>query len=192
MAEVKKEINWSSKELCQKNEKYNFSIYKIKQKNYQIVFTAGLSNYQQAADIASNSLSNIELYFCLPEYWDIEKNNWPIHWLNRIAQVPQKNKTSFGIGDTLPAGNPPNPLDEKFLAEYFVLLEPMLLHDELVTQHSENFKWLAVVPIFKKEFDFKLQNSTTALLKKFEVQNVTEMVDTFRLPVGRKKFMGIF
>lgn len=184
------EINWNQKILCQKNEDYNFSVYRIIQDNCQLIFTEGLANYQQSVDDSNKSLEKIELYFCLPDYWDLEKKPWPLYWLNRIAQVPQKNKTWFGVGDTLPAGNPPKALDEKLLAEYFILLEPIFLKEELA--NNSNFKWLAVVPIFKKEFEFKTQNSAIPLIKKFELNSITEMVDVFRLPVGRKKFMGIF
>lgn len=182
-------IDFNQKVLLQKNDEFNFSIFQIKQKNYQLIFTEGLANFPQPVDEVNKSLQKIELYFCLPDYWDIKIKSWPVHWLNRIAQVPQKNKTWFGIGDTLPAGNPPQPVDEKFLAEYFILHEPVLLKEEL---NNSGFKWLAVIPIYKKEFEFKTQNSSTALVQKFEQHNITELVDVYRLPVGRKKFMGIF
>lgn len=177
------------------NEAYHFTIKSLKPKdsNYQILYTDGLSIRLQPVDDKNWKFQHIELYFLLPDYWDLFKESWPVYWLDRIAQVPQKNNTWFGPGDTLPAGNPPEKINEIFECSYFILSEPLLL-EELNTNSFEDssFRMMAVIPIFSKEFEFKSQNSGKALLKILQEKQIFEMVDIYRKPVARRKFMGMF
>jgi hypothetical protein len=178
------------------NPRYNFVIRNIRPrgKDFALLVTDGLSSYLQPVTESSKAYERIELYFCLPDYWDLQKNPWPVTWLNRLAEVPRKNKSWFGPGDTIPAGKPPVFVDEKLKTDYFVLSPPVMLESSLATGNDVDpgFKMLAVIPIFRKEFDYKMQNSGTLLLQKLAAKNVTEMIDIFREPVARKKFMGMF
>jgi hypothetical protein len=182
--------------LVQQNAEYDFVIKLLKPKGekLQILYTEGLSKNLQIDDQQSKKYQRIELYFLLPDFWDLAKKDWPVYWLNRIAQVPQKNKTWFGVGDTLPAGNPPKAIDEILKCSYFILSDPLLLEAKLSIELDSNneFSFLAVIPIFEKEFDFKMQSSATPLLKIFKDKKVFEMIDIYRSPLARKKFMGIF
>jgi hypothetical protein len=182
--------------VLHKNAEYDFVIELIKPKDekFQILYTRGLSKNIQANGQNNTKYQRIELYFLLPDFWDLVKNDWPVYWLNRIAQVPQKNKTWFGVGDTLPAGNPPKEIDEVLKCSYFILSDPMLLESKLTgnLEAEKAFSFLAVIPIFEREFDFKMQNSATPLLKIFRDKQIFEMIDVYRQPLARKKFMGIF
>jgi len=182
--------------FCQKNDVYDFEIHSIKPaaKNFQLLFTDGLAKYVQPVNEKFEQFLRIELYMCLPEYWDLSKTKWPIDWLNKIGAVPEKNKTWFGPGDTIPAGNPPKIIDEKLKTDHFILSDPILFRGELSGEkwNDSSFKMLAVIPIFKKEFEFKTQFTATKLFEKFDAKNVTELIDIYRQPVGRKKFMGLF
>ena len=88
--------------LVHENSDFNIKIYllKIKDHSHNILFTEGMTLYNQDVNEENADLQHIELYFYLPEYWNLETDNWPIYWLNRIAEVPQKNQTWFGHGDT--------------------------------------------------------------------------------------------
>jgi len=171
-------------EFLLSNDIYNFSIHKVEFNNSDItlIVTSGLKNFNQPVDEKNEAYKNIELCFCLPEYWDLKKKSWPIEWMNKLAEIPQKKNTWFGIGDTIPAGNPPVEIDPTFKADHFILSPPMLLADASfnMKNDSEEFKWLTIIPIFKKELDFKLQNSHRVLFQKFETKNVTELVDIYR------------
>ena len=176
------------------NEKYDFSIYTVKptDKNYQLLVTDGLSKRNQEVTENHSKFAHIELYFCLPDYWDLERHSWPIYWLNKIAQVPQKNNTWFGPGDTIPAGNPPQPLSEQFTANHFILSEPLLLKDILSGDEWENeaFQFLSIIPIFQPETGFKLRNSSTVLIHRLQNKGVSEMIDIYRTSVCRKRILG--
>lgn len=189
-------FNFNDAVVLHKNTDYDFCIRLAKPENkkYCLLYTDGLSKHLQQVDEKNKKFARIELYFLLPEYWDFSKKNWPVFWLNKIAQVPQKNKTWFGLGDTLPAGNPPQEIDEILKCSYFILSEPLFLESEFVklSKIDETVSFMAVIPIFTREFDFKMQNSASALLKIFKEKAVYEMIDLYRQPVARKRFMGIF
>lgn len=182
--------------VVHQNAEFDFTIKWMKPigEKFQIIYTEGLSKNLQISSQSNKKYQRIELYFLLPDFWDLAKKDWPVYWLNRIAQVPQKNKTWFGVGDTLPAGNPPKAIDEVLKCTYFILSDPMLLDSKLSSSEEtgEAFSFLAVIPIFEREFDFKMQNSATPLLKIFNDKQIFELIDVYREPVARKKFMGIF
>lgn len=186
--------SFDSAKIVSSNEEYHFNILHIQaeNQNFQLLVTEGLSSYNQNTEEEANIPSRIELYFCLPDYWNIEQMDWPVQWLNRIAQVPQKYSSSFGHGDTIPAGNPPEELDDKLKTNHFILSHPNLLDASLTGKKWEDmdFQMLAVFPIFQTEVDFKLRNSATILFKKLAKKQITEKIDQYRNSVCRKRLLG--
>ncbi|MEX1002228.1 MAG: suppressor of fused domain protein [Crocinitomicaceae bacterium] len=182
--------------LVKTNEKFNFTIHHLTfdHSKIQLLITNGLREREQAVNVENKDLKRIELYFCLPDYFDLHHKSWPIDWLNRIAELPQKNNTWFGHGDTIPAGNPPTILDEKFHANHFILSRPIQLSQFIPMNETglDECKLLAVIPLFQKELDFKMRNSHTILFKKLEKKGVSELVDTYRENSCRKRFLGLF
>lgn len=178
------------------NEAWHFNIRLIKPEGekYQLLITDGLSDYVQKVDDKNKSYERIELYVLLPDFWDLTKKNWPVEWLNKIAEVPQKSRSWFGAGDTIAAGNPAVEIDEILKCSYFILSKPLFLESKLCGESwaQSGFQMLAVIPVFKKEFEFKSQYSSTTLLKIFQDKKVFEMIDIYRQPVARKKIMGLF
>ena len=183
-------------EVFKENEDFGFWIKAglSKRAGFYILFTEGLSTNLQKVDEKNEKLERIELYFLLPDYWDFSKKPWPIEWLNKIAQIPQKNKTWFGIGDTISANTGASGVDEQLACNHFILSESLLTDSKLSGSEweKESIKLLAVIPIFQKEFDFKNQNSATVLFSIFRKNKVSEMIDIYRTPKARKKIMGLF
>lgn len=180
-------------EVVHENVDYNFKIHllKIAPASPMILFTEGMAEYEQAVNADNEDLKHIELYFYLPGYWNLATDEWPLHWLNRIAQVPQKNETWFGHGDTIPAGNPPEELQTTFKADHFIIARPKALEYSLKSKWTHNTKLLAVIPLFKKEVDYKLRNSFSVLFKKMEKNNIDEKVDPYRTSCCRKRILGM-
>jgi len=177
------------------NKDYNFSINLIKatkENPYQILFTSGLSIKGQNVPEKHQEFQFIELYFCLPEYWkhdDQSKDNqWPVFWLNKLAEVPSKNNSWFGPGDTIPAGKPPKQLSKDLLQNHFILAEPMLFDSQLTALEtdSKSIKFLAIIPIFNDEFTFKSKNSAKVLMAKYQYKKYNELVDKYRKPITNK------
>ena len=179
--------------LMHENIEYGINIYSLKPKGsaHQILFTEGMSKHLQVVNEDNAELSQIELYFYLPEYWNLELETWPIYWLNRIAQVPQKNDTWFGHGDTIPAGNPPEELSPILAANHFILARPKALVEMFNKTWDNPVNMLAVIPIFQKELDYKLRNSYSVLFDKFEKNSIDEKIDTYRTSCCRKRILGM-
>lgn len=187
-------ISLASESVVFENTEYDFKLIMCTpvSGNYHLLVTDGLRNHTQEVNEENKAYAQLELYMCLPDYWNIENKDWPIHWLNRIAQVPQKNDTWFGLGDTLPAGNPPSEVDEQFKANHFILFEPEHVTEFHPAKLNQSFNFLAVVPLFQKEIDFKLKNSHSMLRKKFVSANLNERIDIYRDNVCKRKFFGRF
>ncbi|UKN00497.1 suppressor of fused domain protein [Paracrocinitomix mangrovi] len=183
-------------ELIHQNPEYNIDIYKCKanDNSHQLLITNGMSVYEQNVNEANADLQHIELYMWLPEYLNLENNNWPIHWLNRIAQLPQKNNTWFGDGDTIPAGNPPQEIDERLATNHFIVSRPKHLHEiyQDADLSAKGYKLLAVFPLFQDEVNYKLKNSHTLLYKKLKKNNLDERIDIFRQSVMQRKMFKLF
>lgn len=180
-------------ELVHTNETYNFSVYTATSPDwkYILVFSEGLASSPQHVSDKFSKYERIELYFCLPDYWDIKSETWPIHWLNRLAEIPQKNETWFGPGDTIPAGNPPEEISHLFRANHFMLTDPIKLKTFFDQKEflETGISFLGIVPILQEELEFKIKKSGTALKHNLEKNRYTEQVDLFRLSVCRKRFL---
>jgi len=183
--------------LLKQNKKYGFDIVLLEPQKgipYQLIFTVGLSNQIQNTSEKYSDFKYIELYFCLPEYWKINQNHWVVEYIDKLGQIPQKNNTWFGPGDTIPTANPPTQISDKLLQSYFILSEPMLLENQLkeVVLNDKTIRFLAIIPIFKVEFDYKMRNSAKVLIAKMQYKKMNEMLDEYRKPVARKRFLGLF
>jgi hypothetical protein len=192
--ELKNKFDGAEIVTLKTNEQFGFTINWLKatkKQPYHLLFTTGLSNNLQAVSQSCLEYKYIELYFCLPEYWKMEDesalHNWPVYWLNRIAEVPQKNNSWFGPGDTLPAGNPPKNISSLMEENHFILTEPMKLErlNELKLD-DKKIRFLAIIPIYSKEIDFKLRSSAKVLMAKFQHKNNNELIDNYREPVVGK------
>lgn len=193
---LKNIIEFKSSCVVFENQKFNFSIHHCipKEGDYQLLITDGLRAYAQGVNEDNNGLEHIELYFCLPDYWNLDQNPWPLEWLNKLAEIPQKNTTWFGIGDTIPAGKPPEDLDDTFMANHFILRRPNMLAEQFSGEKWEKipYKLLSVIPIFQRELDYKLRNSYSMLFKKFDKKNIDERIDPYRTSVCKKVVFGLF
>lgn len=187
--------NWKI-ETYSTNATFGFDIKIAENKAHKIkiVFTDGLSNHAQTVKAEFEAFEKIELYFCMPEYWNSTEETWPMKWLDRLAEIPQKNKTWFGPGDTIPAGNPPELLSDRFPAQHFMLCSPIFTKDifENPIWTENNISFLGIIPIDQYELEYKLRNSATILLRRLEKKGYDDRVDMFREAVCRKRILGLF
>ena len=198
---IKSIFNTAEVVELKKNVEFGFTINWIKatkENPHHIIFTSGLSDNKQTVSDKYPEFENIELYFCLPEYWKVQDRsadyNWPIAWLNKIAQLPQKNKTWFGPGDTIPAGNPKEKISSKLKQNNFILSDPILFENQLlnVNLDSKNVRFLSIIPIFEHEMSFKTRNSAKMLMTKYQFSNYNEEVDEYRTSIVKFKKVSPF
>lgn len=160
-----------------------------------VVVTNGLSNYHMSVPEKEAGRERCELYFCLPSYWDWEKVdhpglNWPFQWIQRLAKHLTNNGTWYGAGHTFPCGA--DGLSETMKQSYFMLANPILLEEELapIPDPEGNIHFLAIIPLFKKEFEYKQSHGTVKLLSKMNLQGVTEKLDDFRGSVLKRRWLS--
>lgn len=160
----------------------------------RILVTNGLHHYKMPVPETEIGKEHNELYFCLPSYWEPNdrenpRMNWIYYWIQRISKYVQEKETWFGHGHTMPTGKEALPLSDTMKQNYFMLANPMLLEHELcpleVGDKVVNF--LAIVPLFEREFLYKQGKTTRKLLKKFRDNQVDEKLDDFRESVMKSR-----
>lgn len=160
-----------------------------------ILMTNGLSNYKMPVPDKLEGREYNELFFCLPSYWLLESKddpnmNWVFYWIQRLAKYVQEKNTWFGPGHTMPCGNPFQALSPMMSANHFLLSDPILLFDELLPLKvaDKTIHFLAIIPIFEDEMDYKQGKGTFKILKKFKQHGVTEKLDDFRGSIMKSKW----
>lgn len=160
----------------------------------KLLFTNGLSKIDQDVEDGNEAYTNIELFFCLPEYWNIDREPWPLVWLRKMGDYVMKKKSWVGHGHTIPLSEPLDVADNQFTSEAFFIMRPDYLQDHFGDDFISNagFVPLAIVPIYMQELEMKIRTSHNLLLRRFEKKAVDERIDMFRKSSCRKKVWGIF
>jgi hypothetical protein len=165
-------------------------------RNIRILTTIGLSDYLMPVDDKFKGHEHNEIYFCLPSYWDcndfLNPNfNWVQNWLEQIVAFVYKEQTWLAHGQTLSSGNPPIQLSKTMKQTYFLFSHPIVLKNELqaIQLDSKNIHFLAVIPLYKDEFEYKVARGMNKFLKKFNGRNASEILDDYRESTIRKKYI---
>lgn len=164
-----------------------------KQNNVSVLVTNGLSEYTMPVPELYQGKEHIELYFCLPNYWDLNEENmkWVYTWLHKMSNYLIDKKTWFGYGHTIPSGADKGPISTTMKQNHFLLAPPQFLTQELIPIDLEdkNIHFLSIIPIFQDELNFKNHKGTYKLLELFKQKNITEKLDDFRLSAKKKKWL---
>lgn len=160
-----------------------------------VIMTNGLSDYCMPVPEKLAGEEYNELYFCLPSYWDWDdpsnpNMNWVFDWIQRLAKYVVEKETWFGHGHTMPCGTEAKPLSKTMKQNHFFLTHPMLLENELETVQigEKQIHFLAIMPVFLKEFEFKQSRGTFKFMRKLINKGVTEKLDDFRDTVTKNKW----
>lgn len=163
-----------------------------KRSKITLFMTVGLSNYDMPVPEMYAGRNLTELVFCLPSYWDLDSisDQWVYAWIQKFAKHVIEKETWFGPGHTIPNGNPVEPISERMKQKYFILTDPIYLKSELspITVDDKTVHFLAILPIFEDEMDYKLGKGTFKLLKKIEGKGISEILDDFRMSSLKSKW----
>jgi hypothetical protein len=192
---------FSEKEISSiSNEFGNFLLISpINRNGNKILLSTDLSDFKMNVHEKHAGEEYNELYFYLPSYWDLSdlknsKMNWVFEWLEKLKNHVINKNTWFGNGHTIPCGKELKPLSETMLQNHFILASPIELNVELsaITIDDKTIHFLAVIPIFEDEMDYKQGKGTAKLFRKFELAKVTEKLDDYRKTVlkNRWNFFG--
>ncbi len=155
-----------------------------------VIVTNGLSDYKMPVPEAEKGNEYNELYFCLPNYWkweelDNPQMNWVFTWIQKLSSFVVNRETWFGHGHTIPCGKDMQSLSQTMKQNHFFMIRPILLEEELapLELNDRTVQFLALVPIFADEMDYKQGKGTVKFLKKLNNNGVTEKLDDFRANV---------
>jgi len=180
----------------QKNSEIDLVLISTEKRSpIKLLMTWGLSNYKQPVPERLQSHRHIELYFCLPSYWDLNaldnpSMQWVFNWIQKLSHYLIEKQTWYGVGHTFPNGNPASSISPTMKQKYFILNSPVFLSEELsrVTIDDKTIDFLAITPIFEDELDYKMGKGTFKLQKKFLDKNITELLDDYRLSTLKNKW----
>ncbi len=146
-----------------RNDSVSFLQFDVHLKSkVSVLMTDGFSEYKMPVSEKHEGKERVELYFCLPDYWDLNDTsnpnmNWVFHWLNRLVKHATEKQSWYGHGHTLYCGTSTASLSGTMKQDYFLFLDPMLLQKELmpIEVSGTTIHFLAVIPLFKNEFEYK-------------------------------------
>ena len=189
---LSKRIGESIEQL--KNPFGEFLLVKLKNGS-SILISVGLSEFKMPVHEKHIGKEYAELYFYLPSYWSIDdlenpRFSWVFYWIERLKNYVIKNNTWFGHGHTMPCGKEMNPLSESMLQNHFILSEPIDLSSELapISEGEKSIHFLAIIPIFADEMDYKQGKGTFKLMEKFKQYSITEKLDDYRKTILKTRW----
>ena len=160
-----------------------------------VLMTNGFSDFKMPVHEKHVGEEYNELYFLLPNYWNIEaienqNFNWVFSWLQRLKNFAIDKNAWYGHGHTFPCGQEMQSLSESMLQNHFILSRPIELDEDLaeIVLEDRSIGFLGVIPIFPDEMDFKQGRGTVQLFEKLRTFNVTEKLDDFRNTVLKSRW----
>lgn len=160
----------------------------------RLLITHGLSNYSMPVHERYKGREFNELFFCIPNYWDLSEidnpnRQWPVDWLEKLAQHVMEKETWFGPGHSIQCFPDYRSLSTTMKQNHLMLIDPILLKDEMRPLECGNktIYFLAGMPIFGEEMDYKQGKGTYKLLTKFRNKNYTEKLDDYRESVLKSR-----
>jgi hypothetical protein len=164
-------------------------------KELRILMTVGLSDYKMKVHEKHIGEEWKELYVLVPSYWNLyddqnENMNWVFHWLTKLKNYVISKDTWFGHGHTVPTGKELAKISPSMKQNHFILSNPLELEEELRPMEvgDKSISFLALIPIFADEMDYKQGKGTAKLFAKLAQQNVTEKLDDFRSTVLKSRW----
>jgi hypothetical protein len=194
------ELRFDAKHIKELHNDYgDFILIDADQFTGSILLTNNLSDFKMRVHEKHVGEEFNELYCYLPSYWDSSAldnpaMNWVFIWLERIKKYVIEKETWLGNGHTLPCGKEMNSLSSSMLQNHFMISNPIALSKFLmpITIQDKTIRFLALIPIFSDEMDYKQGKGTLKLLDKLKHHGVTEKLDDFRSSVLKRhwKFFG--
>ncbi|MBS0189710.1 MAG: suppressor of fused domain protein [Phycisphaerales bacterium] len=139
------------------------------------------------------ALQYAEMMIHLPPDWPVLEKDpekaretyWPIGWLKRAARLPHEMATWLGVGHTVQFSEPEEEIESGGFAGMLVLpplgpegAERARLSDGRIVNV------LMILPLYRDELDFALEEGVEALLAKLEEAELPPVVE-----VGRKSVL---
>lgn len=141
-----------------------------------------------------SSMQFAEMMIQLPPDWpvldkaagDKEEHYWPIRWLKRAARLPSEEGSWLGMGHTVLFSEPEDEINSGGFAG-MLLIPPLAPEDagEIALSDGRVVNVLMILPLYRDELDFAVEEGVEALLEKMEEADFSPVVE-----VGRKSLLA--
>jgi len=168
------------------------------QRPFHTLITSGMSDRPMSPPEGAEGFAYAELMVCLPRGWKLDedslqdtRNYWPIQWLKYLARFPHEYETWLFDGHTVPNGDPAEPLDPSVNFIGWLLTFPSTVSEEFVelkVSAQKSIYFLAIVPLYPNEMDYKLHRGTGKLLQKFDQAGYNEIIVPDRKDVTKRRY----
>ncbi|MFN0098537.1 MAG: suppressor of fused domain protein [Gemmatimonadaceae bacterium] len=170
---------------------------------FHTLVTSGMSERPMFTPAEAADFRFAELAILLDPKWPIdharfsdENVYWPIRLLKTVARFPFEAETWVGMGHSVAAANPPEPLAPATQLSCAILLPPLSLGEGFMHMPRKDggttYFW-NVLPLYTDELALKLEKGSDALMDALDAVGVDDVVRQERpRATGRKKFLGLF
>jgi hypothetical protein len=172
-------------------------------RRFHTLVTSGMSERPMSTGEEAAEFRFAELVILLEPNWPIEHSKfgdenvyWPIRLLKTVARFPFEVGTWVGMGHSMAAANPPEPMAPATELSSAILLPPLSLGESLMCMPrgdgATTYFW-TIVPLFSEELALKLEKGTDALMEALDAAGVDDIVRQTRPRAGvRRRFLGLF
>ena len=166
------------------------SVHAIKSgvgRDYLTLFTTGMSDEPMEVPEGNDDFRYAELFIQLPPGWRFELDHpeipWILEWLRRVPGFIHGEKTWLGGPFTLFANSePPEPLAEH--VPFTTLL--MIAKENFTASDGRIVQLYHLTPIYTVERDLEKRCGLAALMRAFDRENVSFVVDLNRKPATHR------
>lgn len=151
-----------------------------KEEPYYVVYTTGMSalpmHLPKELEEDFSHLKYAELQLRLPEEWLVgdeafrdENNYWPFRLLKVLARFPHKFNSYLAYGHTIPNSEEYIPYADSTKMNGVILA--LFDKDEICTLRTKDGNVIilySLIPLYKKEMEYKLEDGVGALFTKLE------------------------
>ena len=156
-----------------------------------LLFTTGMSERAMNVPEGAEAYRYAELFLELTPEWPLddngledERHRWPLCWLRKLARYPHEAGCWLSNYLVVSSEEPPQPI-----APGTELCCMMLLHStdlgELVAADGRRVNFYQVLPMYREERDFLLEQGVDAFAKLLLEHDVDTIIDTNRVNVAR-------
>lgn len=146
-------------------------------RNYYTLLTMGMGAHLMniPPDLPADENARAELLICLPPDWKVGENGeewfWPIALLKNLARLPINCDTWLGWGHSV---DHQQPFANNTELSGSLLIYPENVEDgaeTCVLPNGDTVNFYEVIPLYREEMDFKIDNDTKALLENMSCVN---------------------
>lgn len=163
--------------------------------NFYTLVTMGMGAHKMDVpeELRNEKLDRAELIICLPPDWDIDSSEnryyWPVRLLKFLARLPIGEKNWLGWGHSIDLGE--NVDENCGFSAALLLLTPFGEDADICTlPDGDEVNFYLVMPLYRKEMQYKIKNGTDALLELFG-DELSPVVDTIRPDVATQSPMTV-